>query len=130
MTDQMSNVSQTYLYDDFGSLIDSAGTVTNSYLYTGQEWDGAVSGLYNYRARYYDATIGRFNQEDPSRQSAFSLTPCVQCGLAYSPKLLINYFPQELDVYIYVRNNSINFNDPEGFEGVAPLVGGPFDPPP
>ena len=79
MTDQFSNVSQTYLYDDFGVLIDSVGTVVNAYRYTGQEWDGGVSSLYNYRARYYDATIARFNQEDQIFQVGFSVLGINRC---------------------------------------------------
>ncbi|MBU2540805.1 MAG: hypothetical protein KJ593_02785 [Candidatus Omnitrophica bacterium] len=35
----------------------------NPYTYTGRELD-PESGLYYYRARYYDASIGRFLQED------------------------------------------------------------------
>ncbi len=40
------------------------GAVINPHTYTGREYD-AESGLYYYRARYYNPTIGRFLSEDP-----------------------------------------------------------------
>jgi len=36
----------------------------NSYTYTGREWD-KETGLYYYRARYYDPMDGRFISKDP-----------------------------------------------------------------
>ena len=36
----------------------------NDLLYTGREYD-RDTGLYYYRARYYDPEIGRFISEDP-----------------------------------------------------------------
>lgn len=57
------------------------------YLYTGQEWDSEMS-LYNYHARQYDPSLGRFLTPDPDHQ-----TP--------SP-------------YLYCANNPINYTDPTG----------------
>jgi RHS repeat-associated protein len=37
---------------------------SSRYLYTGREYDNAT-GLHYYRARYYDASIGKFISEDP-----------------------------------------------------------------
>jgi RHS repeat-associated protein len=54
----------TYAYDAFGNMTDSGGNFVNPYRYTGREWDGET-GLYYYRARYYDPSIGRFISEDP-----------------------------------------------------------------
>ncbi|MCL4244488.1 MAG: RHS repeat-associated core domain-containing protein, partial [Candidatus Dadabacteria bacterium] len=49
----------------FGNIASQTGTAFNPYYsYTGREYD-AESGLYYYRARYYDPSIGRFLQEDP-----------------------------------------------------------------
>jgi RHS repeat-associated protein len=36
----------------------------NRYMFTGREWDPAIS-LYHFRARWYDATAGRFTTRDP-----------------------------------------------------------------
>ena len=52
-------------FDAFGNLTaESDATVKFLYSYTGREWD-ADAGLYYYRARWYDAKIGRFISEDP-----------------------------------------------------------------
>ncbi|MBI4640627.1 MAG: RHS repeat-associated core domain-containing protein [Candidatus Tectomicrobia bacterium] len=43
-----------------------SGVFPNPYTYTSREYD-AESGLYYYRARYYDPRSGRFLSEDPLR---------------------------------------------------------------
>jgi len=58
-------------------------------LYTGREYDRGT-GLYYYRARYYDPEIGRFISEDPLG------------------------FKAGINFYAYVGNNSVNRNDPSG----------------
>ncbi len=88
---QGGNVVQDYVYDAFGNIVSQTGTTTNPFTYTGREYD-SESGLYYYRARYYDPDIGRFIQEDP-------------IGFAGG----INY-------YIYANNNPIIFTDPSGLE--------------
>jgi RHS repeat-associated protein len=59
--------------------------------YTGRELD-PETGMYYYRARYYDPEIGRFLGEDPLG------------------------FEAGVNFYTYVSNNPINFNDPMGME--------------
>ena len=54
---------QSIDYDSFGKTI-VAGSPSTRYLYTGRELD-AESGLFYYRARYYDSSTGRFTNEDP-----------------------------------------------------------------
>jgi len=66
--------------------------VPNSYTFTGREYD-PESGLYYYRARYYDPNIGRFLQEDPIK------------GILKKP--------QSLNLYPYASNNPINYTDPD-----------------
>ncbi len=63
--------------------------VGNRYRYTAREWD-EETGLYYYRARYYDPTPGRFISEDP-------------IGFGGG----INFYP-------YAQNNSVLYNDPIG----------------
>lgn len=60
----------------------------NSLQYTGRENDG--TGLYYYRARYYDPVLNRFVSEDPIGLQA------------------------DLNVYAYVSGNPISFVDPDG----------------
>jgi RHS repeat-associated protein len=65
------SLTQTYTYDSFGMQTASSGSLTNPFRYTGREFDGET-GLYYYRARYYDQTTGRFLGEDPLRFEAGS----------------------------------------------------------
>ncbi|HKS71707.1 MAG TPA: RHS repeat-associated core domain-containing protein, partial [Terriglobales bacterium] len=64
LTNASGQIAASYTYDSFGKLTASTGTVTNPFRYTGREY-GTDTGLYYYRARYYDASVGRFISEDP-----------------------------------------------------------------
>jgi uncharacterized protein RhaS with RHS repeats len=48
-----------FTYDSFGKVLTTSGTVDTCYKFTGRELD-AETGLYYYRARYFDANVGRF----------------------------------------------------------------------
>ena len=87
LSDSKGNLVSTYEYGSFGNLTASTGSISNSFRFTGREFD-AETGLYFYRARYYDPSIGRFISEDPVR-SAWS-------------------------AYDYVQNNPVNLIDPWG----------------
>jgi YD repeat-containing protein len=52
-------LANTYTFDSFGNLTNSTGTLRNPFQYTGREFD-SETGVYYYRERYYDPTIGRF----------------------------------------------------------------------
>ncbi|MBI5196646.1 MAG: DUF2778 domain-containing protein [Nitrospirae bacterium] len=90
LTDSTKAVVQSYVYDSFGQIISQTGTITNPYTFTGREYD-AETGMYYYRARYYDATIGRFISEDP-----------------------VGFAGGDVNLYAYVGNNPVNFVDPFG----------------
>src|SRR5260370_4748070 len=77
-------------------LTASTGTLANPFQYTGREFD-LETGIYEYRVRYYDQTVGRFVSEDPIG------------------------FRGGIDFYAYVLNNPLNLTDPNG---VAPGDGG------
>ncbi len=49
LTDTNANLTDTYAYDAYGSLITSSGTTTNNHLYSGEESDPDL-GLYYQRA--------------------------------------------------------------------------------
>ncbi len=46
-------LSASYIYDSFGNLTSSTGSITNPFRYTGREFD-QETGIYEYRLRYYD----------------------------------------------------------------------------
>ena len=57
-------LANTYTYDSYGKITASSGTIANSFEFTGREYD-RETGIYHYRARYYDQSVGRFTSEDP-----------------------------------------------------------------
>jgi RHS repeat-associated protein len=61
MTDSVGTQTSSASYESFGK---SEGNMTTRYRFTGREYD-SFTGLYYYRARWYDANLGRFVSEDP-----------------------------------------------------------------
>jgi RHS repeat-associated protein len=89
LTTPTGSVAATYTYDSFGFMTGSTGSATNWFRYTARQFD-SDTGLYNYRARYVDPTIGRFISEDPIR------------------------FMGGTNFYRYVGNSPLDFVDPFG----------------
>ena len=86
LTDASGNVVERASYDSFGN---GTGSARTRYGYTGRERD-ELTGLYYYRARWYDPQIGRFISEDPIG------------------------FGGGINFYAYVSNNPVSFSDPFG----------------
>ena len=59
LTNESGQVTDTYVYDAFGTLITGTGTTNNRYLYTGEQFDPNL-GLYYLRARLMNPLTGRF----------------------------------------------------------------------
>ena len=66
LTNSSGAIANSYTYDSHGNLTATSGSVVNPFQYTGRDFD-SETGLRYYRARYYDATTGRFLTEDPLR---------------------------------------------------------------
>ena len=79
----------TQRFDAWGNKTTVTGAAVATYGYTGREPD--ASGLTYYRARYYDPASRRFTQRDP-----------------------IGYNAGDINLYGYVSNNPVNYNDPSG----------------
>jgi RHS repeat-associated protein len=130
LVDGEGGVRQMYEYDAFGGIrvLDEEGApiqiedaIPNPYTFTGREYD-PETGLYYYRARYYDPGLGRFLQEDPAFQ--VEMIPSLKIGaLNYGEEVSSVYIkrlhhllnrPQDLQFYIYCLNNPLIFIDPYG----------------
>jgi RHS repeat-associated protein len=105
VTDNSGNVIATNRYWPFGGVRSSTGSTPTDRLFTGQRQeppgDNAL-GLYNYNARFYSATLGRFISVDPVGGSESD--------------------PQGWNAYAYVRNNPLAYTDPTGMFGWSDIT--------
>jgi len=90
MTDASGNTIINYRYNSFGEIISQTGNLNQPFTFTGREYD-AESGLYYYRARYYDPRAGRFLTKDPN-----------------------GFTNGDIALYIYVQNNPLSKRDEFG----------------
>jgi len=85
---------QTYEYTVYGEVAAEDPNHPNPYLFTGRRFD-RETGLYYYRARYYNPYIGRFLQTDPVGYSA------------------------GINLYSYCGNNPLGRVDPLGLTSIS-----------
>ena len=103
LSNSAGSIANTYTYDSFGKLTASTGSLVNPFQYTARESD-PETGLYYYRARYYDANVGRFLNEDPVG------------------------FLVGSNFYTYVENSPLYFGDPSGLQEYPNNFVGPLPP--
>lgn len=92
ITDQSQNIVSKYTYTPFGIIRESLQSPPQPFKYVGEY--GVMTepnGLYYMDARYYDPQVGRFISEDP-----------------------IGFGGGDVNLYAYVKNNPINYIDPNG----------------
>ncbi|MBN1662328.1 MAG: C40 family peptidase [Deltaproteobacteria bacterium] len=93
LSDSAGTIVQRYEYDTFGNTtITLQGNISQPYAFTGREWH-TETGMYFYRARYYDPQVGRFVTKDP-----------------------IGFAGGDVNLYGYVLNNPVMLIDPSGLE--------------
>lgn len=91
LVDNSGTVVNHITYDSFGNVQTQTNAAAGSrYLFTGRELDAELN-VYYYRARYYDAAIGRFLSEDP-----------------------VGFVGGDANLYRYVGNNPVSQIDPLG----------------
>jgi RHS repeat-associated protein len=81
-------------YDSFGRVLaETNAAFGDRFKFTGREYDEA-SGLYYYRACWYDPAIGRFLSADP-----------------------LGFLAGDANLYRYVGNRPLTYFDPSGMSG-------------
>ncbi len=97
ITHEEGPIVRTDDYYPFGLTFNSSersGHTTNNFLYNGKELQTDLNlGWYDYGARMYDASIGRWHVEDPMADKYTSISP-----------------------YDYVGGNPVNRIDPDGMD--------------
>ena len=82
-------------YSSFGQVLaQTNATAGDRFLFTGRELD-AVTQQYNFRARYYNASTGKFTQQDP-----------------------IGFDALDANLFRYSNNSPTNGTDPTGTASV------------
>jgi RHS repeat-associated protein len=89
LVNEQGEVVNHFVYDSFGNRTE-ATSADFRFGYTGRELD-TETGLYYYRARYYDSAVGRFISEDP-----------------------IGFSAGDTNLYRYVNNSPTNWTDALG----------------
>jgi len=93
ITNTTGTVLDHIAYDSYGDVTSESGAANgDQFKYTGREQDPAT-GLYYYRARFYDPTSGRFISQDPKEFNA-----------------------GDVNLYRYVKNRPTYYVDPSGEE--------------
>jgi RHS repeat-associated protein len=111
LADSAGTVQTGYSYEPFGNTSLSGSPSSNPFQYTGRENDG--TGIYYYRARYYNPGLQRFGSEDPLNVANLHIHANDELRQPISLILLQGQFWFG-DSYGYVGNNPLLYDDPLG----------------
>src|SRR5438270_2617860 len=100
LTNESGAVTDTYVYDAFGTMITATGSTANRYLYTGEQFDPNL-GLYYLRARLLNPLTGRFWSMDSYQGREAE--------------------PTTLHKYVYGEQDPVGVTDPTGHECLSEL---------
>jgi len=98
LTNANGEVTNTYVYDAYGQLIQQTVNTENNYLFIGEQFEENL-GLIYLRARYYQPSTGRFVSTDPFE--------------GYSD------LPISLHDYLYAQDNPALFIDLSGLQATV-----------
>jgi RHS repeat-associated protein len=101
LTNLDETITDTYIYDAFGTSQASTGSTPNPYRFAGEQFD-PPSGLYYLRARYAHPGMGRFLSADPFAGNLAS--------------------PVTRHQYLYAQADPVNKRDPSGQVTLAEMT--------
>lgn len=97
LLDSSQNVVAEYTYDPFGNRISKTGTLDQPIQFSTKPYD-EKTGLSYYGYRFYSPTLGRWLTRDPLGEAG------------------------GMNLYGFVRNNPVNYIDPDGLEPTAARI--------
>jgi len=100
LSDSAGSVVSEYVYDAFGNLVSSSGSISQPYQYVGREgyYREGELGLYLLGQRWYDEEVGRFISRDPIGEE------------------------EGVNLYVYGNNSPTILIDPYGLSTILPIV--------
>ena len=100
LADGSGQITDSYDYSPYGTLLRHSGSSDNPFLFTGEQYD-PEAGLYYLRARYYSPELARFLTRD-----------------TYNGKPID---PLSQNHYLYAGGNPVVYVDPSGHESMLSM---------